>query len=99
MFHDCICAFVSQAAGVIHKALCLHVLERRVPGAIPEVASAAANQVWGAQAAATACLATGALERKAANPVPALTAVIQPLASAWTGSHMLNLWSDVVPKP
>lgn len=62
MFQHCICVFVSQAAGVIHKALCLQALERRVPGAIPEVDSATANQVWGAQAAATACLATGALE-------------------------------------
>lgn len=82
MFQHCICVFVSQAAGVTHKALFLHVMEKRVPGAIPEVASATANQVWVAQAAVTACLATGALERKAANPVPAHTAVIQPMGSA-----------------
>lgn len=86
--------FVSQAAGVIHKAPCLIVPDRRVLGAIPEVASATANQVWGAQAVAAAFLATGALEMKGASPVSALTAVTQPLASASTGRYAPNLWPE-----
>lgn len=70
---------------MIHRALCLLVLERRDPGATLEPGSATANLVLEAQAAATACLATGDLERRAVNLVPALTAVTQPLGSAWTG--------------
>lgn len=40
-----ICVSVSQAAGVIHRALCLLVLGRTEPGATLEVGSATANLV------------------------------------------------------
>lgn len=40
-----LCVFVSQAAGVIHRALCLLVPERRDPGATLEAGSATANLV------------------------------------------------------
>lgn len=72
---------------MIHKALCLPHGEQRGPGVTLEVDSATAKLALGARAAATACLATGAMERKAANPVNALTAVIQPPDTAWTGSY------------
>lgn len=83
--HIEICVSVSQAAGVIHRALCLFVLERRDHGATLGAGSATVNLVLGVQPAVTACLATGVSEWRGANPVPARTAVIQPLGSVRTG--------------
>lgn len=70
-----------QAAGVIHRDHCPLALARTPPGAILEVGSATAKWVLGAPAAVTVSLATGASVRRAANPVPAPTAVMQPLGS------------------
>ncbi len=68
-----------------HRALCHLVPGRRDPGVTREAGSATASLAWGAQAVAAACLAIGVSEWRAANPAPALTAVIQPLGSVWTG--------------
>jgi len=59
------------------------------PGATLRLASATVKLVLGAQAAAIVCRVTGDLEKGAANPVPARTAVIQPLGFVWTGRHFI----------
>lgn len=83
--HNCISVFVPQAAGVIHRALCQLIRERRGRGVTLEAGSATANTAWAAQAATTAFLAIGVLERGAVNPVRVLATVIQPLDSVCTG--------------
>lgn len=69
---------VSQAAGVIHGALCLHTLERGAPGATRGVGSAAANLALAVQTAASACPVFGVLARKAVDHVAALTSATPP---------------------
>ena len=76
---------VSQAAGVILGGLCPLVRGRRDPGATRGAGSAPADPGSGARAAATATPDTGGLERRAVDPAPALTAVIQSQGSVWTG--------------
>lgn len=76
---------VSQAAGVIHGALCPRTLERGAPGATREAASAAANLELAVQTAASACLVFGVLAREAVDRVAALTAATPPLGSVRPG--------------
>lgn len=70
-----------QAAGVIHRDLCPLAQGRTPPGATLEVGSATAKWASGARAAVTVFPATGALVRRAVNPAPAPTAVMQPPGS------------------
>lgn len=80
----------AHAAGVIHRALCQLIRERRGRGVTLEAGSATANTAWAAQAATTAFLAIGVLERGAVNPVRVLATVIQPLDSVCTATQMIR---------
>lgn len=74
-------------------ALGLRTLERGAPGATREAGSAAANLALAVQTAASACLVSGALARKAVDRVAALTPAAPPLGSVRPGepqSHSQN---------